>query len=233
MRWGALGAAALALALGALALGGGGRPVDAPLPRPADAPPPERVAVLGTSLSHDELWPAALEAALTACRAARGLGPAEVVVAARPGAGADWGAARAAEVARAAPDAVLIEFSANDSDRVDGIGAAASLAAHGAILDALGGVPAGVMAMAPAHGPRGWARVGRRRLEARLAALAAARGAGALDLVPFWEARWAAADESESRRRRDLPDGLHPRPEVAAGTIPGPILDWIAPDCRP
>ena len=226
----ALGAAALA------ALGGAG-PVDAPLPRPADAPPPARVAILGTSLSHAEAWPGALETALTECRAALGLGPAEVVVTANPGAGADWGARMAPKVVApgdgAPPDLVLIEFAANDSDWRDGIGATASLAAHGAILDALGGVPAGVMAMAPAHGPRGWVRIGRRGLEAEIAALAAGRGAGALDLAPFWHDRWDAADEPDAQRRLDLPDGLHPLPRAAAETVVGPILRWIAPDCSP
>ena len=219
-----LGGAALALALGNAA------PVDSPLPYPADGPPPARVAILGTSLSHDEAWTRALEARLTRCRAARGLGPAEVAVTARPGAGSDWGAARAPEIAGTAPDLVLIEFSANDSDLRDGIGTAASLAAHGAILDALGDVPAGVLAMSPAHGPRGWVRIGRRRLEARIAALAAGRGAGALDLAPVWHARWDAS-AGPGVRRRDLPDGLHPLPQVAADTITDPVLRWIAPGC--
>lgn len=225
----AAGGLALALALG------GARPADAPLPLAAGAPPPARIAILGTSLSHGESWPGALQDRLTACRADLGLGPAEVRTVAMPDASSEWGAERARELmapgAGPAPDLVLIEFGGADADRRNGIGAQASLAAHGAILDALGDVPAGVLAMSPAHGPRGWVRIGRRGLEADLAALAAARGAGAFDLVPDWHARWDASAEPDVQRRIDIPDGLHPLPQVAADTIVLPLLFWIAPDC--
>ena len=145
---------------------------------------------------------------------------------ARPGATSDWGAARLAGRDGPRPDAALVEFGANDADRLDGLSANRSRAAHAAILAALEGVPTVVMRMNPAFGPRGWARLGRGAREDAIAGAAAAAGAGALDLDRRWRARWRAGG-----RRAEMPDGLHPDPRAAAEVIAPAAAAMLVPGC--
>ena len=125
------------------------------------------------------------------------------------------------------PDAALVEFGVNDADRLDGLSAAESLAAHARILAALPGVPVVVMRMNPAFGPRGWTRFGREGREDAIAAWAAGAGAGTLDLAPRWRARWEAA----GGWRAEMPDGLHPDPVAAAEVIAPAAAALLVPNC--
>lgn len=192
-------------------------PRDRPLP---PGPPPERVAVLGTSLSARNDWPEALEAALSDC-----LGrPAAVEVVARPGANSAWGLAQVERVAALRPDVVAIEFAINDADLVDGRSVSRARAVHDALLSELAALAPEarllLLTMSPAHGPRGWARPRLAAHYARYPGLARAHGAGLVDLYPRWLARpgW----------REALPDGLHPTDEAARAVILPPLLDALA-----
>jgi lysophospholipase L1-like esterase len=215
----AAGLAALAPVLAVAGLVAWSQPPAPFAPRDRPPPPgavPERVAVLGTSLSARSDWPAALEAALSAC-----LGrPARVAVVARPGASAAWGMGQLDRVAAHRPDLVLIEFAINDADLLDGLSPGRAASAHEVILTELAAMAPGarlvLMTMSPAHGPRGWVRP---RLEAHYALyprLAAVHGAGLVDLYPRWLAR--------PDPRADLPDGLHPTDAAARAVILPPLL---------
>ena len=221
---------ALALALPALAALGLGlglwaaarppapfEPRDRPLP---PGPAPERVVVLGTSLSARSPWPAALGEALSDC-----LGrPVSVEVVARPGASSAWGVAQVERVAALEPDVVLVEFAINDADLLDGLGLGRSAGAHGLILSELAALAPGarvaLMTTNHAHGPRGWVRP---RLAAHYALyprLARDHGAGLADLYP----RWLAAGDAA------VPDGLHPSEEAARAVIVPPLAALLAPE---
>ena len=146
-------------------------PRDRPLP---PGPPPERVVVLGTSLSARNDWPAALEVALAGC-----LGrPVAVEVIARPGATSAWGLGQVGRVAAADPDLVIVEFAVNDADILDGLWLDRSRAAHDTLVSELRALApeARVLLMTTNHarGPRGWARP---RLAAHYASYVGARAA--------------------------------------------------------
>ena len=211
--------------LGALALVLGSRPPapfeprDRPLP---PGPPPERVVVLGTSLSARNDWPEALGAALGEC-----LGrPVAVEVIARPGASSAWGLAQVGRVAATEPELVIVEFAINDADLLDGPGLGRSRAVHDTLLSELRALAPGarvlLMTTNHARGPRGWVRP---RLGAHYALyprLAERHGAGLVDLYPRWLARPRGAD--------GLADGLHPTDEAARAVILPPLLDVLTGD---
>ena len=188
-------------------------PRDRPLP---GGRPPERVVVLGTSLSARNDWPQALEAALGDC-----LGrPATVEVVARPGATSAWGLAQVGRVAAMDPDVVIVEFVINDADLLDGMRLGRSRSAHDALLSELAALAPEarvlLMTMNHARGPRGWARP---RLAAYYAfhpRLAERHGAGLLDLYPRWLARPRGAD--------GLRDGLHPTDAAAREVVLPPLI---------
>lgn len=182
---------------------------------------PERlhITVLGTSLSHREPWTDALSEALNAC-----LGPTEITVIARPGAGVLWGQGQVAAVAGSAPDLVLVEFAINDADLRDGLARAEADAQMRALLEALAEAApeAGLveMTMSPASGVRGLLRPGLARYYADVIARADAGPQGAIDLY----ARWQALPRGE----RGLADGLHPDAQIAQNVTVAPIRDYIA-----
>lgn len=192
-----------------------------------------RLAVMGTSLTARYGWPRDLAQALSACLPQ----PVELRVFAEPGMGSAWGATVVAEVARFAPDIVLIEFAANDSDLRQLRSIGASRATHAGLIAALradGRNPAiALMTMNPAFGLRGALRPQLDRFHAMYAALAAEAGTGLIDLAPRWRALLRTQD-----RRTILPDGLHPTESaqgrvMSAGLLPalGAALAPTYPDC--
>ncbi len=232
--------------LGAVALGGGAllvaqhrlRPTQAPaladVPLPASVPPGSptaaglRLTVFGTSLSaatpSGTLWPDRLAAALEACHG-RSVTLTRV---ARPGAGSAWALTQIGAVAAGRPDLVLIEFAINDADRRDGVSVATSRAQHVQLLaslsDALPDAQTVLMAMNPVTGPvqrivRG--RLG--RYHAFHPDVAQAHGAGFVDLSRRWRQAMAAPDWPTDA----LPDGLHPRGEIAAAVIVPALIDYL------
>lgn len=203
---------ALSLALGH-ALSRPGPPQDRPL-APLHASPAEglRLTVLGTSLSHDEPWTAALARRLTTC-----LGqPVQVAVVARAGAAVDWGLDQVGAVAATAPDLVLVEFAINDADLRDGPGLGAARQMHDQLIAGLRAArPDAVLAlmtMSPAQGLRGLVRPRLGAHYRQYRALAETHDIGLIDLYPRWRALPRAA-------RGLARDGLHPDPAVASAVI--------------
>lgn len=186
---------------------------------PRDLPAPLRITILGTSLSHNAPWTDQLSGALTAC-----LGPTEITVIARPGAGVLWGQGQVEAVAAAVPDLVLVEFAINDADLRDGLSrAVADQETQALFIDLAEAVPqAGLveMTMSPAHGLRGLLRPGLGARYDDVIARAEAGGQGAIDLYARWQAL--------PRARRGLEDGLHPDPERASAVTVPPVRDYIA-----
>lgn len=189
---------------------------------------PIRLLVFGTSLSARALWPDRLAQTCAG-------GSLDVTRIARAGAGSDWAARTLPEVIATRPDVVLMEFTINDADMLDGLSLDRSTTHHRAILsaltEALPDTLVWLMTTSPAHGPRGWVRPRLPRYHAMLRDLAAETGAGLLDLTPIW--RKALSDPAT--RRRILPDGLHPDPEAEADLIlPALIAQVIArlPGCE-
>ncbi|MEM9724351.1 MAG: SGNH/GDSL hydrolase family protein [Pseudomonadota bacterium] len=188
---------------------------------------PLRVALLGTSLTRRGGWDRALEAALSEC-----LGrPVEALNFAGSGMTSRWGLTQVAAVRAARPDVVAVEFSANDASILKGFSIDESAANARRILEELR--PAGgsggaegpaliLMAMNPIHGIRGWIRPWLDHYYDAYAPLAAEVGAAFLDLRPSWRALGAGG------LRRAIPDGAHPRPEVAASIVAPALARVIA-----
>lgn len=181
---------------------------------------PLKIVAFGTSLTKRNDWPEALDAALEDCMKQ----DVEITRVAKPGAGSDWGLAAVSEVIAASPDLVLMEFAINDADLRDGASLTQARDQHAAILrrlaEALPRTQILLMTMNPAHGLRGWMRPALPRHYAQYRTLAAAHGAGLLDLYP----RWLNAPRS----LRHFPDGLHPGNETARAVILPPLYMAIA-----
>lgn len=190
---------------------------------PRALPDPLRITILGTSLSHAERWTDQLEQALNTC-----LGPTEITVIARPGAGVLWGQGQVAAVARTSPDLVLMEFAINDADLRDGLvpgrADAETRALLGALHDALPGAALVEMTMSPAAGLRGVLRPGLAHhysaVITRASMGSGPQAHGAIDLYAHWLAL--------PRAERGLSDGLHPDPVIAENVSVAPIRDYIA-----
>ncbi|WP_424991082.1 SGNH/GDSL hydrolase family protein [Fluviibacterium sp. S390] len=206
------GLVALALAAGLAALlwpRAPEEPADRALVPWEDPARPARILAFGTSLTARGSWPEDLADTLTAC-----LGhPVQMTRVAQSGMGSAWALEQLDRVVAARPDLVLLEFSINDADLLDGVSRRTSRARHAALLAALTrdlpDTRVLLMTMSPVTGvvrhlQRPWlgAYYGIYR------DLADEQGVGLADLFPRWRA--APAD------LRDLPDGLHPAPGKTA-----------------
>ena len=154
-----LAAAVLATGLLLRATGDAGPPADVPLPAVPRVDRPIRLAVMGTSLSARYAWPRALASRLSACLPR----PVELRVFAEPGQGSAWGATQLDAVTRFAPDIVLIEFLANDSELRQLRSVGGSRDTHLSLIAALreGGLRPSIalMTMAASAGtPTAWCR---------------------------------------------------------------------------
>ncbi|MEL0438375.1 SGNH/GDSL hydrolase family protein [Phycobacter sp. K97] len=192
-----------------------------PLPLPDDRP--LRIAVFGTSLTHDEVWTHELKASLEN-RFDRDI---RLDVVAKPGAGSTWALEQVHQVLDLKPDWVLIEFAINDADIRDGLSVADARSTHEALLntlvESLPNAETVLMTMSPAQGLRGM-------LRPRLAAhyrqyrdLADQFDIGLVDL----HARWLAIPRASRGLQQD---GLHPHPQVAANLIV-PVLSRYLAQC--
>ena len=169
---------------------------------------PVHIVLLGTSLTDTGGWAEALAHDLSACRAGGVSGGVMVERLAKPGANSAWGE----EVLRnrlahgPVPDAMVVEFSINDSSLWRGMTLAASRARHEAILQMArqAGVPVWLATMNPAFGRKAWERPGQVAYRALYADLAPARGGGLIAMAPVWQAL------PGPERQRLMPDGLHP-----------------------
>lgn len=184
---------------------------------------PLRLAVMGTSLSARYRWPQALAAKLSSCLPQ----PVVLSVFAEPGMGSAWGATVVEEVARFAPDLVLIEFLANDSDLRQMRSVSGSRATHRGLIQALragGSNPAiALMTMNPAFGLRRLMRPRLGAFEAMYAELAREMGTGLIDVAARWRDRLRTADHAAL-----LPDGLHPTDAAATGMMLRAVVPAVA-----
>lgn len=215
----ALAAAAMAAAwIAAGPFGPDRAALDRPIPPLPQGSEPLSIVAFGTSLTARYDWPDALAGALRRCLSR----PVEVTRVAMPGAGSGWALANVGRVRATAPDLVLVEFSINDADLLDGVSLAESRANHERLLSLLAGRPemrVALLTMSPAIGLRGLIRW---RLDAYYALygpLAERHGAGLVDL----RMRWGEVDDLA----RALPDGVHPLDEVATAVIVPPLLAAI------
>ncbi|TDL86414.1 SGNH/GDSL hydrolase family protein [Meridianimarinicoccus aquatilis] len=207
MAWGprAQGlAAGLVLVLGAglVLRGTGPAPGDRAIPPLASPPATLQIAAFGTSLTARNAWPDGLQAALRACL----MQQVQVDRVAGVGQGSQWGLAQVSQVVALRPDIVLIEFTANDADLLDGVSVARSRAQHAQILAELRrDLPEARLVLMTMNPVSGWQRVKRLRLGAYHAMyrkLARDADVGLADLTP----RWNVAPQD----LRHAPDGLHP-----------------------
>lgn len=214
----------VALLVWAVILWRGPGPLDAPADRhPGDlaAEGVLRIVVLGTSLSSPARydWTEAVAEPLEQCLNR----PVEMIPVARAGATVAWGRTQVETALAADPALVLVEFSANDADLLDGLGRGTALAETVALVAELsaGGPRVALMTMNPASGLRGVLRPVLAGHYADYRRLATAGELGLIDL----EARWRAMPRAE----RGLDDGLHPAPDVARAVIVGGVTDALCP----
>lgn len=222
MRRAWLACGAVLLALGAALWVA--RSVPAPQDRPAalslPAGRPLRITLLGTSLSHGEIWPDSLRRALQA----RLNQPVDLSIMARPGAGSRWGRDQARRAAERAPDWVLIEFAINDADIRDGQSLAGARRSHAALVQDLRALQPQadivLLTMSPAQGLRGLLRPRLGAHYRQYRELAATLDLGLVDLYPRWRALPGATRGLQA-------DGLHPDPQTAADLIVPVLTDYL------
>jgi lysophospholipase L1-like esterase len=220
--------AVLAIALGAWIYGGR---ANLEVRDRALAPEPQSrpilIGALGTSLTANATWPAALEEALDACA------PYDVSVLnmALAGANSNWGVTQAGPLVAVAPDILLIEFSINDADITDGVWLSQSRENHAAILKALPEQTRPVlMSMSPAHGLPGLIRPRLASYYDAYQDLAARHQTGLIDFY----ARWRQLPKPQQR----FADGLHPDAQKQNAVMLAPLTAYIGaligvPDCAP
>ncbi len=189
---------------------------------------PLKTAVFGTSLSARAKWPDDLTTALQDC----GLGDTEVRRFAQAGANSSWSIAQVERIGRYNPDLVIVEFAMNDADVFDGLWPGNSRSNLDEIVTSLRQKAPDVAIMLLSTNPvTGWARLKRPflgRYYADYVAIAVQQDIGLLDGY----GRWMQLPD----RAADIPDGVHPVPEVEARLLTRPIAEAIAAgfgvDCR-
>jgi len=174
---------------------------------------PLKIVTFGTSLTARGGWQAPLRDALSECLSR----PVDIVVVAKSGATSQWAIGTVDEVAREAPDIVLVEFYANDAALNRFMTVATSRSNIAAVLDDLRRqLPKArilVMAMNPFTGLRGWLRPFVDSYVEAHTQEAQTRGIEFVDHRPAWH-RLYGDDLSAA-----IPDGVHPLPEKAAAAM--------------
>ena len=190
-------------------------PADRAITLPATLEDPLRIVAFGTSLTALYDWPEGLAAELTQCLGRR----VEVVVVAEPGRTVRWAAQQIETVLAQDPDIVLIEFSINDADLLDGLSLRKSTAAHEGMIGALTRDRPErrlvLMTMSPAHGMRGALRPRLSRYYQSYRGLAQRLDLGLVDTYPRWLAQPGWKDA--------LADGLHPDAAAVRGILLPPL----------
>ncbi len=193
----------------------------------APAEPTLRVATFGTSLTRRGGWQEALAHKLNTCLERR----IDVLNVARSGASSNWGVKAVNEVTEVDPDVVLIEFSVNDAalHRFVTLGQSAEniRTIVAAIRNDRPEADIYLMTMSPVIGLRGTIRPFLGAYYAIYRDLAADLGTGFIDNRPAW------AKLTTDDLKRVLPDGSHPKPDVAIRLIVPNIVDAISNgNCR-
>lgn len=196
-------------------------PVALDLETPTPQGEPVRLVFIGTSLTHGEIWPGAVAAALSACR------PGGVVaeIVALPGAASPWGVDALDKALAMRPHVVAIEYAINDASLWRGVTLARSRANHEEMIRrirAAGATPV-LATMNHAFGREAWERPGLAAYEALYRALAVELSVGLVDIAP----RWRALDADALTRR--MPDGLHPTPEATIEIVVPAFVAALGP----
>ena len=186
-----------------------------------------KIVSFGTSLSARGDWQEPLRVRLADC-----LGrPVSIAVVAKSGATSDWALTALDRVAAERPDAVLVEFYANDAALNRLIGVGRSRRNMAAILDGLRArLPDSrivVMAMNPLSGLRGWLRPFAERYIASHRQEAEKRHMEFIDLRSAWRRTYGDA------LREAIPDGLHPLPGKAGAAIVSPLAEKLTDGACP
>ena len=191
---------------------------DRALPVLPDGDAPLIIVAFGTSLTARGRWPDLLGERLARCLDR----PVEMHTIAKPGAGSDWAIQAVPDVVARKPDLVLLEFSMNDADLLDGVSLAASRQRHTTLLKeldkSLPNLRVLLMTMNPVTGLQ---RLKRPRLNAYYDiyhTLSETRNTGLADMAP----RWAALPAGWSV------DGVHPETGLAEQILPGVLAEMIA-----
>lgn len=172
-----------------------------------------RVVTFGTSLSARGGWQEPLAKELQRCLGER----VEVLDRSKSGASSNWGVNAFDDVVTLKPDIVLIEFAANDAAFNRFLTLRRSAQNIAAIVEGirseLPSVEIYLMAMSPVIGVRGWIRPFLNAYYASYAPLAQRLGVKFIDHRDDW-ARLSRRELADA-----IPDGGHPRPEIAASII--------------
>lgn len=186
---------------------------------------PLRIVTFGTSLTARGGWQAPLQAALQSCLAR----PVDVRTVALSGSTSEWARMQIETVVDHRPDIVLVEFSANDAaiDRFLWLSESREnmTAVFNGLRHKLPETKIYSMAMNPIIGRRGWVRPFLADYIDAHRELAAERGIGFIDFRPRWS---ALSDDDLSAA---IPDGSHPKPEVAAAMIVPELVARLGGDC--
>ncbi|PWI53101.1 acyl-CoA thioesterase [Rhizobium phaseoli] len=184
--------------------------------------PPVKIVAFGTSLTARGGWQAGLEAKLAACLQR----PVRVDSVAKSGETSAWALTQLDRVVAEEPDIILIELYANDATVHRFVSLAQSRRNIGEILDQLHRrLPRAriiLMAMNPFSGLRGLIRPFVGSYISAHQAEAQKRGLEFVDHRPGWER--LNPDELAAA----IPDGAHPRPDVAARIIVPELAGHIA-----
>ncbi|PDS29370.1 SGNH/GDSL hydrolase family protein [Rhizobium phaseoli] len=188
----------------------------------AEILPPLKIVAFGTSLTAHGGWQAGLEAKLAACLQR----PVRVDSVAKSGETSAWALTQLDRVVAEEPDIILIELYANDATVHRFVSLAQSRRNIGEILDQLHRrLPRAriiLMAMNPFSGLRGLIRPFVGSYISAHQAEAQKRGLEFVDHRPGWER--LNPDELAAA----IPDGAHPRPDVAARIIVPELAGHIA-----
>jgi lysophospholipase L1-like esterase len=170
---------------------------------------PTTIAALGTSLTRDGGWVAALEEKLRAC----GNEGVRVLNFGGSGETSEWGRTQIERVAAERPDVLLIEFAINDAHLLKGMSRARARENIEVIVTEVRrhvpSVRVLLLSMNPVHGLRGWARPLYNWYNDDYGPLASHLGAEWIDLRPVWIA--SGLDLADA-----IPDGVHPQGHAAS-----------------
>ncbi|MBX5001660.1 SGNH/GDSL hydrolase family protein [Rhizobium lentis] len=184
--------------------------------------PPLRIVAFGTSLTARGGWQSSLQTRLAACLQR----PVRVGSVAKSGETSSWALTQLDRVVAEQPNVILIELYANDATLHRFVSLAQSRRNIGDILDQLHQrLPRAriiLMAMNPFSGLRGMIRPFVDSYISVHQAEAQKRGIEFVDHRPGWE-RLTPEDLAAA-----IPDGAHPRPEVASKIIVPELVGHIA-----
>lgn len=180
---------------------------------------PVRIVALGTSLTLRAVWPDRLGPLLAGCGIR-----VDVIRIAKAGAASDWGVGMLDRLTAERPDIVIVEFSVNDADIVDGLWPWASRANVEKIAGAVTGMPGQPQVLLVSTAPVvGIAQAMKRPFlayhQAQYGRIADERALGFLNGTALW--RQAGLDGA-------LPDGVHPDPEREAQVMLSALAGAIA-----